>query len=146
MLLLAGRLPWPALAVQPDEILADPALEARARDISQAAALPGLPGRDHRRIERPVARDLRLLVRERLTAGDSDDQVLAFVVARLRRIRAVPAAGRGGEPDPVARRAGDAAAGLGCGGLLPAGAQGGGPMTGALSEAEQARLDDILKD
>jgi cytochrome c-type biogenesis protein CcmH len=72
----------PALSVQPDEILADPALEARARGIS--AGLRCLVCRNENIDESNagLARDLRLLVRERLVAGDSDDQVVAYLVDR----------------------------------------------------------------
>ncbi|MGA1633349.1 MAG: cytochrome c-type biogenesis protein [Gemmobacter sp.] len=72
----------PALAVQPDEVLADPALEERARDIS--AGLRCLVCRNESIDESNagLARDLRLLVRERLVAGDSDAEVVAFVVDR----------------------------------------------------------------
>ena len=71
-----------ALAVEPDEILNDPALEARAR-----ADLPGLrclvcQNQSIDDSNAPLARDLRLLVRERLKAGDSDAQVLRFVEDR----------------------------------------------------------------
>lgn len=72
----------PLLAVEPDEILDDPALEARARDIS--AGLRCLVCRNESIDEShaELARDLRLLVRERLLAGDSDAEVLAFLTAR----------------------------------------------------------------
>lgn len=72
----------PVLAVQPDEVLADPALEARARDLS--AELRCLVCRNESIDESnaDLARDLRLLVRERLVAGDSDAQVIDFVVGR----------------------------------------------------------------
>jgi len=72
----------PSLSVQPDEILADPALEARARGIS--AGLRCLVCRNENIDESNagLARDLRLLVRERLVAGDSDDAVVAYVVDR----------------------------------------------------------------
>jgi cytochrome c-type biogenesis protein CcmH len=72
----------PALAVQPNEILGDPALEERARGIS--AGLRCLVCRNESIDESnaELARDLRLLVRERLVAGDSDAEVLDFVEAR----------------------------------------------------------------
>ncbi len=77
-LLLAG----PAFAVQPDEILEDPALEERARALS--ADLRCLVCRNESIDESnaELARDLRLLVRERLVAGDSDAEVIDFIVAR----------------------------------------------------------------
>lgn len=72
----------PALAVQPDEILDDPALEARARDLS--AGLRCLVCRNENIDESnaDLARDLRLAVRERLVAGDSDDETMAYLTDR----------------------------------------------------------------
>ena len=75
-------LPVAALAVQPDEILQDPALEARARVISKQLRCLVCQGEDIDESAAGLARDLRLLVRERLTAGDSDAQVLSFIQAR----------------------------------------------------------------
>jgi cytochrome c-type biogenesis protein CcmH len=72
----------PVLAVQPDEILSDPALEARAREISKLLRCPVCQGETIDESNAPVARDLRLLVRERLTAGDTDEAVLAYVTDR----------------------------------------------------------------
>jgi cytochrome c-type biogenesis protein CcmH len=72
----------PSFAVQPDEILSDPALEARARAISQELRCMVCQNQSIDDSEAPLARDLRLLVRERLKAGDSDGQVLDFLVAR----------------------------------------------------------------
>jgi cytochrome c-type biogenesis protein CcmH len=72
----------PAFAVQPDEILADPALEARARGISAVLRCPVCQGESIDESNAPIARDLRLLVRERLVAGDSDQAVIDYVVAR----------------------------------------------------------------
>lgn len=75
-------LPVAASAVQPDEILQDPALEARARVISKQLRCLVCQGEDIDESAAGLARDLRLLVRERLTAGDSDAQVLSFIQAR----------------------------------------------------------------
>ncbi len=72
----------PALAVQPDEMLKDPGLEARARAISQNLRCPVCQGEDIDDSNAPISRDLRLAVRERLVAGDSDAQVIDYVVAR----------------------------------------------------------------
>jgi cytochrome c-type biogenesis protein CcmH len=72
----------PLHAVQPDEILADPALEARARTISHDLRCMVCQNQSIDDSEAPLARDLRLLVRERLTAGDSNSQVIDFMVAR----------------------------------------------------------------
>lgn len=71
-----------ALAVQPDEILKDPALETRARQLSHELRCMVCQNQSIDDSEAPLARDLRVLVRERLTEGDSDQQVLDFLVAR----------------------------------------------------------------
>jgi len=72
----------PALAVQPDEILKDPALESRARALSQELRCMVCQNQSIDDSDAPLAKDLRVLVRERLTAGDSDNQVIDFLVAR----------------------------------------------------------------
>lgn len=72
----------PAFAVQPDEILADPALEARARAISINLRCPVCQGETIDDSNAPISRDLRIAVRERLTAGDTDAQVLDYITAR----------------------------------------------------------------
>jgi cytochrome c-type biogenesis protein CcmH len=72
----------PALAVQPDEILADPVLESRARELSRELRCMVCQNQSIDDSDAPLARDLRLLVRERLKAGDGDRQVLDFLTAR----------------------------------------------------------------
>jgi len=72
----------PAGAVQPDEVLTDPALEARAREISADLRCLVCQNQSIDDSDAALARDLRLLVRERLQSGDSDDAVLDYVVAR----------------------------------------------------------------
>ena len=69
-------------AVQPDEMLKDPALEARARTLSQQLRCMVCQNESIDDSDAPLAHDLRVLVRERLQAGDSDTQVLDFLVAR----------------------------------------------------------------
>lgn len=71
-----------ALAVQPDEILPDPALEARARALSSELRCMVCQNQSIDDSDAPLARDLRILVRERLKAGDSDANVLDFLTAR----------------------------------------------------------------
>ena len=71
-----------AFAVQPDEILSDPALEARARAISAGLRCLVCQNQSIDDSEAPLAKDLRVLVRERLKAGDSDQQIVDFIVAR----------------------------------------------------------------
>ena len=72
----------PALAVQPDEILPDPGLEARARAISAGLRCLVCQNQSIDDSDAPLARDLRLLVRERLQAGDSDAAVESYLVQR----------------------------------------------------------------
>ena len=72
----------PLHAVQVDEMLPDPALETRARAISHDLRCMVCQNQSIDDSEAPLARDLRLLVRERLKAGDSDTQVVDFMVAR----------------------------------------------------------------
>src|SRR6202140_4242161 len=72
----------PLYAVQVDEILPDPALETRARAISQDLRCMVCQNQSIDDSEAPLARDLRLLVRERLKAGDSDSQVVDYMVER----------------------------------------------------------------
>ena len=76
--LLAG----PAGAVQPDEMLADPKLEGRARDLSAELRCLVCQNQSIDDSDAPLAKDLRVLVRERITKGDSDVQVLDYLVAR----------------------------------------------------------------
>jgi cytochrome c-type biogenesis protein CcmH len=77
---LAGASP--SFAVQPDEILSDSALETRARTLSGELRCMVCQNQSIDDSDAPLARDLRLLVRERLKAGDSDAQVLDFLTAR----------------------------------------------------------------
>lgn len=72
----------PAAAVQPDEVLADPVLEERAREISAGLRCPVCQNESIDESHADIARDLRLLVRERLQAGDSDADVVDHIVAR----------------------------------------------------------------
>ncbi|MFY9695241.1 MAG: cytochrome c-type biogenesis protein, partial [Xanthobacteraceae bacterium] len=82
MLLLALGWSFPVRAVQPDEMLADPKLEARARAISQELRCLVCQNESIDESEAPLAHDLRVLVRQRIEAGDSDAQVMNFIVAR----------------------------------------------------------------
>src|SRR3982074_1391692 len=82
IVLLAALAAPVAFAVQPDEIMGDPAKEARARDLSRELRCMVCQNQSIDDSEAPLARDLRLLVRERIAAGDSDNQVIDFLVAR----------------------------------------------------------------
>lgn len=72
----------PAHAVQPDEVMSDPAKEARARALSREYRCMVCQNQSIDDSDAPLARDLRLLVRERIAAGDTDAQVTDFLVAR----------------------------------------------------------------
>jgi cytochrome c-type biogenesis protein CcmH len=74
--------PLTARAVQPDEIMTDPRLEARARALSAQLRCMVCQNESIDESNADLARDLRLLVRERLQAGDSDDQIRAYLVRR----------------------------------------------------------------
>ncbi len=82
MLAVSLLAPAAAWAVQPDEMLPDPVLEARARALSKELRCMVCQNESIDDSEAPLAHDLRVLVRERLKAGDSDQQVLGFLVAR----------------------------------------------------------------
>jgi cytochrome c-type biogenesis protein CcmH len=73
---------WPLLAVESKEMLTDPALEARARNLSKELRCMVCQNQSIDDSEAPLAHDLRVLVRERLKAGDSDAEVVNFLVAR----------------------------------------------------------------
>ncbi|SLN41921.1 Cytochrome c-type biogenesis protein CcmH precursor [Roseivivax jejudonensis] len=79
---LALCLAASAGAVQPDEVLDDPALESRAREISEGLRCLVCQNESIDESNASLASDLRLLVRERLVAGDSDDEVVDFIVDR----------------------------------------------------------------
>jgi cytochrome c-type biogenesis protein CcmH len=75
-------LALPALSVEPDEMLPDPAQEARAREIGRELRCLVCQNQSIDDSNAPLARDLRVLVRQRIAAGDSDDAVIDYVVAR----------------------------------------------------------------
>lgn len=85
LILVAIALLWPAGhagAVEPGEVLKDPALEKRARDLSKGLRCLVCQNQSIDDSNAPLAKDLRVLVRERLKAGDTNDEVIEFVVAR----------------------------------------------------------------
>ena len=142
VLLLAA----PVLAVQPDEVLADPALESRARALSQLIRCPVCQGENIDESNATIARDLRLLVRERLVAGDSDQAVLTYVTDRYGEFVLFRPEARGANlilwiAGPVLLMLGLAGAAVYLRQRRAA------PEPAAqLTPAEQARLDEILKD
>jgi cytochrome c-type biogenesis protein CcmH len=136
----------PAFAVQPDEILADPKLEARARDLSRELRCMVCQNQSIDDSDAPLARDLRLLVRERLEAGDSDRQVLDFLTARYGQF--VLLKPRFGWDTALLWLAPVAVLLLGAGALVPLlrrrSRREGSPDEPPLSAAEQARVTELL--
>ena len=80
--LAAGLLPGGAAAVNPDEMLDDPVLEGRARDLRQILRCLVCQNQSIDDSDADLARDLRVIVRQRLVAGDSDDQAIQYIVDR----------------------------------------------------------------
>ncbi|AVO39035.1 cytochrome c-type biogenesis protein [Pukyongiella litopenaei] len=141
--LLAG----PVMAVQPDEILDDPALEARARDISQDLRCLVCRNESIDESNADLARDLRLLVRDRLVAGDSNEQVVDYVVDRYGEYVLLNPTTTGS--NWLLWAAGPLMLILAVGsawGYLRNRAQAAPRSETALSDEEQARLRDILDD
>lgn len=133
----------PVLAVQPDEILADPALEARARAISRDIRCPVCQGESIDDSTAPISRDLRLIIRERLVAGDADAEVIDYIVARYGEFVLFNPRAEGS--NLILWLAGPALLLAGIG--LAVAAQRRRLVPEApLSEAEEARLREILKE
>jgi len=135
----------PALAVEPAEMLDDPALEARARDISAGLRCPVCRNESIDESNAGVAADLRRLVRERLEAGDSDAEVIDHIVARYGEYVLLTPRAEGANlalwlAGPALLLAALAAGGLYIRNRARAPA---GPAP--LSDEEQARLREILR-
>ena len=81
-ILVLTSLAMPAIAVQPDEVLDDPVLEQRARDLSAHMRCMVCQNQSIDDSDAPLAKDLRVLIRERLVAGDSNQQVVDYLVSR----------------------------------------------------------------
>ncbi|MEI4487315.1 cytochrome c-type biogenesis protein [Frigidibacter sp. MR17.14] len=143
---IAALSPVAALAVQPDEVLADPALELRARQISEKLRCPVCQSETIDESNAQVARDLRLLVRERLVAGDTDAQVVDYVVDRYGEYVLFEPVASGG--NLILWYAGPAmlVLGLGIGFAFIRSRRRAEPPADELSEAEKARLAEILQD
>lgn len=140
---LAG-LALPALAVQPSEVLDDPALEERARRLSAGLRCMVCQNQSIDDSDAELARDLRVLVRERLVAGESDDEVIDYVVSRYGEFVLL-------QPRFTARNAllwATPALLLAAGGgflVLRAMKRRRRPVAAALTAEEERRLDEILK-
>ena len=142
--LVAAQAAW---AVQPDEVLADPALEARAREIGQVLRCPVCQGENIDESNAPISRDLRLYVRERLVAGDSDAQVIDAVTERFGEFVLFEPRAEGGNlvlywAGPLMALVAALAAFLFLRGRQP----GVAPAPQALTAEERARLDTLMRD
>ncbi len=146
-LTLLFALTTPALAVQPDEVLSDPGLEARARALSQKLRCPICQGENIDESNAAISRDLRLYVRERLVEGDSDAEVLDNVADRFGEfVLFEPRASGGNLLLWLAGPLMALIALLVAWGFLRARARAEAPATQALSKDERARLDEIMRD
>ena len=136
----------PAFAVQPDEVLPDAALEKRARVISQVLRCPVCQGENIDESNAEVSRDLRVLVRERLVAGDSDSEVLDYITDRYGEYVLF-------EPEKTGANlilyyAGPAVLLIALGGAfvyLRGRRTGSEAPVEALSQEEKARIDELMK-
>ena len=131
----------PVLAVQPDEMLADPVLEERAREISRDIRCPVCQGETIDDSNAPISRGLRLIIRERLVAGDTDAEVVDYIVARYGEFVLFNPRATGSNlilwlAGPVLLLAGI--------GVAVASQRRRGAPEAALSETEEARLKEIL--
>lgn len=133
-------------AVEPDEVLQDPVLETRARELSKGLRCLVCQNESIDESHAPLARDLRLLVRERLVAGDSDDATIAYIVQRYGEFVLLEPTTKGA--NILLWLAGPAMLGGGLiGSWLYLRRRSGAPRTAesALSAEEKAKLDEILK-
>jgi cytochrome c-type biogenesis protein CcmH len=144
LVLILCLLAAPVWAVEPAEMLADPALEARARAISDLLRCPVCQSESIDNSDAPVAADLRRLVRERLAAGDSDAAVLAYVTERYGEFVLFRPPARG--INLILWIAGPAMLALGLAiALVAARRRLRAAPPEALSAEEAARLNDLLK-
>ncbi len=143
--LLLALLLWPAaaFAVEPQEVLADPTLEARARQISDGLRCPVCRNESIDESHAEVARDIRLLVRERLVAGDTDQEIMDAVVARYGEFVLLRPTGNGA--NLVLWLAGPAMLLMGLGLGWSVVRKRGTASQEALTEDVKARLNDLLK-
>jgi len=135
----------PTAALTPDEVLEDPALEARAREISSQLRCMVCQSEAIDESNADLARDMRLLVRERLVAGDSDDDVIAFIVARYGEYALLRPTAEGA--NLILWIAGPAMFGIALllgGGYVLRQRRAGAAGEDALSDDEQARLKALL--
>ncbi|HVG49653.1 MAG TPA: cytochrome c-type biogenesis protein [Rubellimicrobium sp.] len=143
LLLALLMLPTAALAVEPGEVLDDPALEARARDISAGLRCPVCRNESIDESHAEVARDIRLLVRERLLAGDSNEDIVGAVTARYGEFILLRPTADGANLVLWLAAPTLLLAGLGLGWSVVR-KRSAAPEAGELSAEERARLDDLL--
>ena len=145
LILMLCLLATPSFAVEPGEILADPVLEARARELSKGLRCLVCRNESIDESNADLARDLRLLVRERIVSGDSDEAAVAFIVDRYGEYVLLKP-GTGGV-NIILWLAGPAMLllALGVGGVYLRRRSASG-TSDALSDTEQARLREILDD
>ncbi len=138
----------PAFAVQPDEVLDDPALEARARELSEGLRCLVCRNESIDESNAELARDLRILLRERLVAGDTDQEAVDFIVARYGEYVLLKPTTTGANmmlwlAGPIMLLI---AAGLGWNFLRSRSLTPENPESGKLSDEEQERLRQILEE
>lgn len=143
--LLFLLLATPAFAVRPDEILADPALEARARELSQGLRCLVCRNENIDDLDAGLARDLRILLRDRLTAGDTDTEAVAYIVDRYGEYVLLNPTTSGGNlllwlAGPLMLLGGGAMA------VAMLRRREKAPEVAPLSEADKARLADLTQD
>lgn len=139
-----------AVAVQPDEVLADPALEERAREVSKGLRCLVCQNQSIDDSDAELARDLRVLVRERVAAGDSNEDVVDYVVSRYGEFVLLKPPFKTSTyllwlGPAVILAGGLAAVALFYRRRVTAGADAGGD-TASLSESERARLARLMDD
>ena len=143
VLALLLLLATPVAAVQPDEMLADPVLEARAREISRDIRCPVCQGETIDDSNAPISRDLRIIIRERLVAGDTDAEAVDYIVARYGE--GVLFKPRATGSNLILWLAGPALLLVGVGVAVASGRRRRAVPEAALSDADEARLREILK-
>jgi cytochrome c-type biogenesis protein CcmH len=144
-LLLAALLTFstPLMAVQPDEVLDDQAMEARARDISKGLRCPVCQNENIDDSNSAISRELRLLVRDRLIEGDTNEEVVDFIVARYGEYVLLEPTKDGFNMILWVAPLGMLVLALGAG--FATVRRKGTASTDALTDAEKARLEEIMK-
>ena len=144
-LLLAAllTLSTPVMAVQPDEVLDDQVLETRARDISKGLRCPVCQNENIDDSNSAISRELRLLVRDRLIAGDTNEEVVDFIVARYGEYVLLEPTKDGFNMILWVAPLGMLILALGAG--FATVRRKGTASSDALTDAEKARLEEIMK-